>query len=131
MSIANARTVHKLKGRSLDNLILLTLDYTDNWIYIALSRVKTQLLYSKFRGINSEYITTCYTKCSPDYLPSFKQAFNILQVVVASYTTYMNINSSEPSCLVHSPRLRSVFSSSRLARVNNASFNKNALRIVS
>ena len=117
MSLANTRTVHKLKGRSLEKLILLTLDYTDNWIYVALSRVKTlkglslrkPLLYSKFRVTNSEYMITCYTKCSPNHLPTFKQAFNILQVVVASYTTYININSSEPSCWVHSPRLHFIF----------------------
>ena len=66
MSLANTRTVHKLKGRSLEKLILLTLDYTDNWIYVALSRVKTPkgfflrkhcYIFKKVRGgINSEYI---------------------------------------------------------------------------
>ena len=60
----NARTVHKLQGRSLENLFLSTLDYTDNWIYVALSRVKTlkglflrkPLLYSKVRGMSQECI---------------------------------------------------------------------------
>jgi hypothetical protein len=64
LNIANARTVHKLQGRSLENLFLSTLDYTDNWIYVALSRVKTlkglflrkPLLYSKVRGMSQECI---------------------------------------------------------------------------
>jgi hypothetical protein len=38
---ANARTIHKLQGRSLENIVISSWDYTDNWIYVALSRVKT------------------------------------------------------------------------------------------
>ena len=41
LSVANARTVHKLQGRSITNLVISTWDYTGNWIYVALSRVKT------------------------------------------------------------------------------------------
>jgi hypothetical protein len=64
LNIASARTAHKLQGRSLDNIFLSTLGYTDNWIYVALSRVKTLkgiflrklLLYSKVRGMSQECI---------------------------------------------------------------------------
>jgi hypothetical protein len=38
---ANARTIHKLQGRSIENLFVSSWDYTDNWIYVALSRVRT------------------------------------------------------------------------------------------
>lgn len=41
LNISNARTVHKLQGRSIDNLVVSSFDYTDNWIYVVLSRVKT------------------------------------------------------------------------------------------
>ena len=41
LNISNARTVHKLQGRSIDNLMVSSFDYTDNWIYVVLSRVKT------------------------------------------------------------------------------------------
>jgi hypothetical protein len=32
---ANARTVHKLQGRSIDILVISTWDGTRNWIYVA------------------------------------------------------------------------------------------------
>ena len=41
LNISSARTVHKLQGRSIDNLMVSSFDYTDNWIYVVLSRVKT------------------------------------------------------------------------------------------
>ena len=41
VNCANARTVHKLQGRSIENLVISAFDYTDNWIYVALSRVCT------------------------------------------------------------------------------------------
>ena len=41
LNISNARTVHKLQGRSIDNLVVSSFDYTDNWIYVVLSRVRT------------------------------------------------------------------------------------------
>jgi hypothetical protein len=41
INIANARTVHKLQGRSIENLFVSTWSYTSNWIYVVLSRVKT------------------------------------------------------------------------------------------
>ena len=41
LNCANARTIHKLQGRSLHAIVISTWDYTDNWIYVALSRVKT------------------------------------------------------------------------------------------
>jgi hypothetical protein len=61
LNIANARTIHKLQGRSIDNLVISTWDYTDNWIYVALSRVKTlsglflrtELDHSKCRGMSN------------------------------------------------------------------------------
>ena len=41
LNISSASTVHKLQGRSIDNLMVSSFDYTDNWIYVVLSRVKT------------------------------------------------------------------------------------------
>ena len=41
LNISNARTVYKLQGRSINNLVVSSFDYTDNWIYVVLSRVKT------------------------------------------------------------------------------------------
>ena len=41
LNISSARTVHKLQGRSIDNLMVSSFDYTDNWIYVVLSRVWT------------------------------------------------------------------------------------------
>ena len=37
--ISNARIIHKLQGRGIDNLMVSSFDYTDNWIYVVLSRV--------------------------------------------------------------------------------------------
>ena len=34
VSIANARTVHKLQGRSIKNLVISTWNYTGNWVYV-------------------------------------------------------------------------------------------------
>ena len=66
LNIADARTVHELQGRSIENLMVTTWDYTDNWIYVVLSRVRTSkglflkkpLLHSKAktRGMSSENI---------------------------------------------------------------------------
>ena len=41
INISNARTVHKLRGRTIENLMIASFDYTDNWIYVAMSRVTT------------------------------------------------------------------------------------------
>ena len=41
INISNARTVHKLQGRTIENLMIASFDYRDNWIYVALSRVTT------------------------------------------------------------------------------------------
>ena len=40
-NISNAKTFHKLQGRSIDNLMVSCFDYTNNWIYVSMSRVKT------------------------------------------------------------------------------------------
>jgi hypothetical protein len=40
---ANARTVHKLQGRTLDNTVTNSWKYTGNWIYVALSRVRVRV----------------------------------------------------------------------------------------
>jgi hypothetical protein len=40
VNTANARTIHKLQGRSLENVLIHSWDYTGNWIYVALSRVR-------------------------------------------------------------------------------------------
>jgi len=38
---ANARTVHKLQGRSILNLFISSFSYVGNWVYVALSRVRS------------------------------------------------------------------------------------------
>lgn len=38
INVANARTVHKLQGRSIKNLVVSTWNYTGNWVYVVLSR---------------------------------------------------------------------------------------------
>ena len=40
LNCANARTIHKLQGRSIDHLVISSWDYKDNWVYVALSRVR-------------------------------------------------------------------------------------------
>ncbi|KAG7363234.1 hypothetical protein IV203_026594 [Nitzschia inconspicua] len=62
VSCGNARTVHKLQGRSIKHLVVSTWDYTDNWIYVCLSRCTTMnglflripLDPSKTRGMSEE-----------------------------------------------------------------------------
>lgn len=63
VNIATARTVHKLQGRSLQNLFVSSWSYTtSNWIYVVLSRVKTSnglfvrtpLLYTHTNTAESE-----------------------------------------------------------------------------
>ena len=39
INLSNSRTVHKLQGRTIENLMIASFDYRDNWIYVALSRV--------------------------------------------------------------------------------------------
>ena len=41
VNIANARTVHKLQGRSIKNIVISSWDYTGNWVYVVLSRCST------------------------------------------------------------------------------------------
>ncbi|KAG7352578.1 PIF1-like helicase [Nitzschia inconspicua] len=41
INCANARTVQKLQGRSIKNLVVSAWDYTGNWIYVCLSRCTT------------------------------------------------------------------------------------------
>ena len=41
INVANARTVHKLQGRSIEKLVISSWDYTGNWIYVFLSRCST------------------------------------------------------------------------------------------
>jgi hypothetical protein len=61
LNIATARTIHKLQGCSIDNLVISIWDYTGNWIYVALSRVKAmtglfirnELDYSKCQGMSN------------------------------------------------------------------------------
>ena len=40
-NVANARTVHKLQGKSLEKLLISNWSYTVNWVYVVLSRVRT------------------------------------------------------------------------------------------
>jgi hypothetical protein len=64
LGIAHARTVHKLQGRSIDNILISTWDYTDNWIYVVLSRCRTlkgifvrhKLLHHKTRGMSKDLL---------------------------------------------------------------------------
>ena len=41
LNVADARTVHKLQGKSLENLLVSNWSYTTNWVYVVLSRVRT------------------------------------------------------------------------------------------
>ena len=41
VNVANARTVHKLQGRSIKNIVVSNWDYTGNWVYVVLSRCST------------------------------------------------------------------------------------------
>ena len=40
-NVADARTVHKLQGKSLEKLFVSNWSYTTNWVYVVLSRVRT------------------------------------------------------------------------------------------
>jgi hypothetical protein len=59
---ANARTVHKLQGRSIKNLFINSFSYVGNWVYVALSRVTTikglflriPLEHAKCKGMSIE-----------------------------------------------------------------------------
>ena len=62
LNIANARTVHKLQGKTLVNLVISSWNYTGNWVCVVLSRVRalsglfirTPLKWFKCRGMSSE-----------------------------------------------------------------------------
>jgi hypothetical protein len=62
VNTANARTIHKLQGRSLENVLIHSWDYTGNWIYVALSRVREMtglflcqpLDHAKCKGMSRE-----------------------------------------------------------------------------
>ena len=41
VNVADARTVHKLQGRSINNLVISNWDYKGNWVYMVLSRYPT------------------------------------------------------------------------------------------
>jgi hypothetical protein len=41
VNVANARTAHKLQGRSVNNLVVTNWDYKGNWVYVVLSRCST------------------------------------------------------------------------------------------
>ena len=60
INISNARTVHKLQGRTIENLMIASFDYRDNLIYVALLWVTTlkglflmkQLVFDKCKGMS-------------------------------------------------------------------------------
>jgi hypothetical protein len=62
LNAGNARTIHKLQGRSIENIVVSSWDYKGNWIYVALSRVKTlkglfirlPLNFAKCHGMSHE-----------------------------------------------------------------------------
>ena len=64
INVANARTTHKLQGKSLDSVMVSTWSYTINWIYDVLSRVRTSndlfvmspLSYEKTRDPNTTHL---------------------------------------------------------------------------
>ena len=41
LNISNARTVHKLQGKTLENLVISSFSYKGNWVCVVLSRVKS------------------------------------------------------------------------------------------
>jgi hypothetical protein len=67
VNISNARTVHKLQGRSIDNLFVSCLNYTDNWIYVALSRVKTSKGLFLRHKINRSRVKPMKKECKDMY----------------------------------------------------------------
>ena len=83
-NIANARTVHKLQGRSIENLLVSTWSYTTNWVYVVLSRVRTSnglfvrvpLLHTKTSSPatitdaerNQEFHSFCRREKNPKFL---------------------------------------------------------------
>ena len=115
LNIANARTIHKLQGRSISALIISSWDYTGNWIYVALSRVRTKaglflrlaLDHSKCRGMSEEvkeFMQRCRSK-APDALPASTTCKNSASTHItflstqswtgshfASTTVYFNTN---------------------------------------
>ena len=56
INVANARTVHKLQGRSIEKLVISSWDYTGNWVYVVLSRCST---------LNGIFIRNRLTKTRP------------------------------------------------------------------
>ena len=62
LNVSNARTVHKLQGRSIEFLYISNWDYTGNWNYVCLSRVcqlkglflAKPLIADKCRGMSAE-----------------------------------------------------------------------------
>ena len=63
VNVANARTVHKLQGRSIKNIVVSNWDYTGNWVYVVLSRCSTlqgvflRKPLNKFRPMSEKNIT--------------------------------------------------------------------------
>ena len=41
VNVADARTVHKLQGRSLKSMVISSWSYVGNWVYVVLSRCST------------------------------------------------------------------------------------------
>ena len=62
INTANARTCHKLQGRTIRNLFISSINYTGNWLYVCLSRCTTlsglflrkSLNYAKCKGMSEE-----------------------------------------------------------------------------
>jgi hypothetical protein len=76
LNTANARTIHKLQGRTIEAMIINSWDYTGNWIYVALSRVTTlkglylrlPLDIDRCRGMSHEvrlFMEKCRAKGAP------------------------------------------------------------------
>ena len=59
---ANARTVHKLQGRSITDLVISAWDWSGNWAYVVLSRVRRlkglylrkPCIHAKTKGMSEE-----------------------------------------------------------------------------
>ena len=61
LNIANGRTVHKLQGASLENLLVSNWSYTPNWVYVVLSRVRTMAGLSLRLPLNHERLESTET----------------------------------------------------------------------
>ena len=75
LNVADARTVHKLQGKSIDTLLVSNWSYTLNWIYVVLSRVKTMDGLHLRLPLDHAKMSSTETKCLRDKTNAFLEGF--------------------------------------------------------